>query len=181
MDNGLFTAQLFLGTMYAGFVSVPLNVRAGVLQLSYMLDHCDADVVFAEAQYEPLIQEAMRSVSPARSRSSMREADGAVQASEGNSTALIPPLPDPDDVAMADGTAQEALDTKGGDPHPCLDPRRRAEFSLLASAFPGGSLPFGAASVPHQRRVRNPGSDSVEWRFRRRSPPVQRQPFLGLD
>ena len=39
MDNGLFTAQLFLGAMYSGFVSVPLNVRAGVSQLSYSLDH----------------------------------------------------------------------------------------------------------------------------------------------
>jgi len=30
MDNGVFTAQLFLGVMYGGFVAVPLNVRAGV-------------------------------------------------------------------------------------------------------------------------------------------------------
>ena len=29
MDNGLFTAQLFLGLNYGGFVAVPLNVRAG--------------------------------------------------------------------------------------------------------------------------------------------------------
>ena len=51
MDNGLFTAQLFLGTMYAGLVSVPLNVRGGVSQLSYMLDHCDAKVVFVSNEY----------------------------------------------------------------------------------------------------------------------------------
>ena len=50
MDNGLFTAQLTLGAMYGGFVSVPLNVRAGVAQLSYTLDHCDAKVVFVEEQ-----------------------------------------------------------------------------------------------------------------------------------
>ena len=47
MDNGLLTAQLFLGAMYGGFVAVPLNVRAGVSQLTYMLDHSDASVVFA--------------------------------------------------------------------------------------------------------------------------------------
>ena len=46
LTNGLFTAQLFLGAMYGGFVSVPLNVDAGVPQLSYMLDHCDAKVGF---------------------------------------------------------------------------------------------------------------------------------------
>ena len=62
MNNGLFTAQLFLGTMYGGFVSVPLNARAGVSQLSYMLDHCDAKVVFVESQYAALIQEVMANV-----------------------------------------------------------------------------------------------------------------------
>ena len=53
-DNGVFTSGLFLGTMYAGFVSVPLNVRAGRSQLSYMLDHSDAKVVFVSNEYEPL-------------------------------------------------------------------------------------------------------------------------------
>ena len=62
MDNGLFTAQLFLGAMYGGFVSVPLNVRAGVSQLSYTLDHCDAKVVFVGSQYDALIKEVMAHV-----------------------------------------------------------------------------------------------------------------------
>jgi amino acid adenylation domain-containing protein len=61
MDNGLLTAQLFLGTMYAGFVAVPLNVRAGVSQLAYMLDHCDAKVIFVEDQYGILLREALSS------------------------------------------------------------------------------------------------------------------------
>ena len=62
MDNGLFTAQLFLGTMYAGLVSVPLNVRGGASQLSYMLDHCDAKVVFVSGEYDAMIKEAMTDV-----------------------------------------------------------------------------------------------------------------------
>jgi amino acid adenylation domain-containing protein len=62
MDNGLFTAQLFLGAMYGGFVSVPLNVRAGVSQLSYTLDHCDAKVVFVGSQYDTLIKEVLAHV-----------------------------------------------------------------------------------------------------------------------
>ena len=62
MDNGLFTAQLFLGAMYGGFVSVPLNVRAGVSQLAYTLDHCDAKVVFVGDQYDALIEEVMADV-----------------------------------------------------------------------------------------------------------------------
>ncbi len=63
LDNGLFTAQLFLGTMYGGRVSVPLNVRAGVSQLAYTLDHCDAKVVFVEDQYAALAQEVLAGVS----------------------------------------------------------------------------------------------------------------------
>jgi amino acid adenylation domain-containing protein len=59
MDNGLFTAQLFLGTMYGGFVTVPLNVRAGVSQLSYNLENCDARVVFVGHQYDALIKNVL--------------------------------------------------------------------------------------------------------------------------
>src|SRR5271167_4611404 len=62
MDNGLFTAQLFLGAIYSGFVSVPLNVRAGVSQLSYTLDHCDAKVVFVQEKYASTIKEVLASV-----------------------------------------------------------------------------------------------------------------------
>jgi amino acid adenylation domain-containing protein len=59
MDNGLFTAQLLLGAMYGGFVAVPLNVRAGVSQLSFTLENSDADVVFAASKYGALIEEAI--------------------------------------------------------------------------------------------------------------------------
>ena len=59
MDNGLFTAQLFLSVMYNGFIAVPLNVRAGASQLSYTLSHCDAKAVFVESQYDALIKEVL--------------------------------------------------------------------------------------------------------------------------
>ncbi len=62
-ENGVFTSGLFLGTMYAGFVSVPLNVRAGRSQLAYMLDHSDAKVVFVSTEYETLLDEVKREVS----------------------------------------------------------------------------------------------------------------------
>ncbi len=65
MDNGLFTAQLFLGAMYGGFVTVPLNVRAGLAQLASTLDHCDAKVVFVEDQYKTAAEEALAGVTRA--------------------------------------------------------------------------------------------------------------------
>lgn len=62
MDNGLFTAELLLGVMYGGFVCVPLNVRAGASQLSYMLGHCDAKVVFVAPQYRELFKELIQTI-----------------------------------------------------------------------------------------------------------------------
>jgi amino acid adenylation domain-containing protein len=62
MDNGLFAVQLFLGTMYAGLVSVPLNVRAGAAQLAAMLDHCDAQAIFVEDQYKAIADEALSGI-----------------------------------------------------------------------------------------------------------------------
>jgi amino acid adenylation domain-containing protein len=62
LDNGLFTAELFLGTMYGGLVSVPLNVRAGVSQLAFTLDHSDAKVVFVGEAYGAMLKEIMAHV-----------------------------------------------------------------------------------------------------------------------
>jgi surfactin family lipopeptide synthetase A len=62
LDNGLFTAQLFLGVMYGGFVVVPLNVRAGISQLSYTLNHCDAKIVYVSEDYKSLLEEVLANV-----------------------------------------------------------------------------------------------------------------------
>ncbi len=62
LDNGLYTAQLFLGSMYGGMVAVPLNVRAGVSQLAFTIDHSDANVVFVEEQYAALARAALAEV-----------------------------------------------------------------------------------------------------------------------
>ncbi|MCP1676956.1 acyl-CoA synthetase (AMP-forming)/AMP-acid ligase II [Natronocella acetinitrilica] len=47
MDNGKWTAVLFLAVMASGRVVVPLNAISGDSQLAYVLDHSDARVVFA--------------------------------------------------------------------------------------------------------------------------------------
>ena len=99
MDNGLLTVQLFLGSMYGGLVAVPLNVRAGAMQLAYMLDHCDAKVVFAEEQYAALLCEALADV-----RRDIRvvtaNVDGPIPAFETVSSIEPPPCPGAGDVAL---------------------------------------------------------------------------------
>jgi amino acid adenylation domain-containing protein len=100
MDNGLFTAQLFLGTMYGGFVSVPLNVRAGVSQLSYTLDHCDAKVVFVQEKYAGLIKEVLVGVRRAV-RVIPAEVDCFVTECEAPPPPIAPPAASAtDDVAL---------------------------------------------------------------------------------
>ncbi len=99
MDNSLFTAQLFLGVIYGGLVSVPLNVRAGASQLSYMVEHCDAKVVFVDDEHAALMTEVMTQVRrPVRVIPS--DADGL-----GASCDTTPPktdtaVPLPEDMAL---------------------------------------------------------------------------------
>ena len=100
MDNGLFTAQLFLGTMYGGFVSVPLNVRAGASSLSYTLEHCDAKVVFVEHKYTALLKDVLAKV---RRAIEVIAADVDSLATDEKTPLLpaaLPPPPSAEDVAL---------------------------------------------------------------------------------
>lgn len=101
LDNGLYTAQLFLGTMAAGFVAVPLNTRAGVSSLVYTLDHCDASVVFIEAQYQELnkqIQSGLKRPVPAVvANVDTLATDDKIEVPE---PALSQGKPEPQDVAL---------------------------------------------------------------------------------
>jgi len=95
MDNGLFPAQLFLGAMYGGFVAVPLNVRAGASQLSYTLDHSDAQVVYVDPDYRSLLDEVLTNIQrPIRVIPAA--VDGIVLTPEVPSllAELVPPAPD---------------------------------------------------------------------------------------
>jgi acyl-CoA synthetase (AMP-forming)/AMP-acid ligase II len=47
MDNGPWTAMLFLGVMYSGRVVVPLNAVAGQAALEHVLEHSDSELLFA--------------------------------------------------------------------------------------------------------------------------------------
>jgi len=61
MPNGLQTARLFIGVMYAGRVVTPLNLLAQASQLDYVLAHCDARLAFvAPGERERLAAAAAR-------------------------------------------------------------------------------------------------------------------------
>ena len=99
MDNSLFAAQLFLGVMYGGLVSVPLNVRAGMSQLSYMVEHCDATLLFVDDEYQDLANEVMAQVRrPVRVIRS--DGDGTWAICNTKAPENFQPAPAPDDVAL---------------------------------------------------------------------------------
>jgi long-chain acyl-CoA synthetase len=58
MGNGLATLRLFVCIMYAGRTVVPLNLLAQASQLEYVLDHCDAALVFVAPDLFERVQAA---------------------------------------------------------------------------------------------------------------------------
>ena len=59
LGNGAATAELILGTMYAGCVCAPLNTAAGAAQLGYILEHSRTNVVFVSPDYKALLADAL--------------------------------------------------------------------------------------------------------------------------
>lgn len=51
LNNGLWAAALFLGTMYAGRCILPLNAVSGESNLEYVIEHSDAKLLFIEEEY----------------------------------------------------------------------------------------------------------------------------------
>lgn len=63
LANGYQTTEIFLGTMYAGFVVAPLNLMAQPSQLVYVLDHSDTQVVFYTEEQRERLESAAAKVS----------------------------------------------------------------------------------------------------------------------
>ena len=59
-DNGLFASLMFLGNMYGGYVSVPLNLTLSEAELAQILKHCEASAVFASSNYFSTLESAVQ-------------------------------------------------------------------------------------------------------------------------
>ena len=55
MNNSQWTTLLFLGVMANRRVIVPINAVAGETQMTHVLTHCDAEVIFVAPEYLSLI------------------------------------------------------------------------------------------------------------------------------
>ena len=62
LNNGAWTAQLFLGVMAGNRVIVPLNAVSGTVQLQHVLNHSDVEVVLVSEEYLERLNELLESV-----------------------------------------------------------------------------------------------------------------------
>ena len=63
MPNGYQTCRLFIGVMYGGYCVTPVNLLAQASQLAYVIEHCDARIVFVSPDQVERLNEAMKEVS----------------------------------------------------------------------------------------------------------------------
>jgi len=63
IENSLSSIQLMLGIMYSGMIQVPLNLIAGEEQLSYVVNHSGAQILFVSSKYIDLAQKIIANVS----------------------------------------------------------------------------------------------------------------------
>ena len=63
IENSLSSIQLMLGIMYSGMIQVPLNLIAGEEQLSYVVNHSDAQIIIVSSKYIDLAQKIIANVS----------------------------------------------------------------------------------------------------------------------
>lgn len=60
LGNGYQTTKIFLGTMYSGFVTAPLNLMANRPHLEYVLDHSDTKLVFFTEDQKDRLKTAIK-------------------------------------------------------------------------------------------------------------------------
>ena len=63
IENSLSSIHLMLGIMYSGMIQVPLNIVAGEEQLSYVVNHSDAKIIFVSSKYLDLAQRITSKIS----------------------------------------------------------------------------------------------------------------------
>src|SRR5213593_2818048 len=62
MHNGYQAGRLFIGTIYGGYCVTPLNLLAQPSQFEYVLNHCDARVMFASPDQVERLNAALKKI-----------------------------------------------------------------------------------------------------------------------
>ncbi len=62
MPNGLATLRILLGAMAGGYCVNPVNLLSQPEQMRYVIDHCDARLVFASPEWGAKVREIVRGI-----------------------------------------------------------------------------------------------------------------------
>ncbi len=62
LPNGYQTCRLFVGIMYGGFCVTPINLLSHPTQLAYVLDHCDARLIFVAPDQVSRLETALAEI-----------------------------------------------------------------------------------------------------------------------
>jgi len=62
IENSLSSIQLMMGIMYSGMIQVPLNLVAGVEQLSYIVEHSGSEIIFSSKKNVDLAKKIIQKV-----------------------------------------------------------------------------------------------------------------------
>ncbi len=153
-----------MGSMYGGFVPVPLNVTSGRSALAYALAHSEACVLFADAEWQPLAESVARGVDH-HIRVLSVAADDPVAGEE----------PEAGEDALASSEASNdalLIYTSGstGRPKGVLLTQRSILAcgwdAVRARAWLRRPLPVRAPPVPHELRGQASGSVVERWLHR---------------
>lgn len=108
LDNSLFAAEWLLGTMYGGFVPVPLNPCLSAGDLIRLLEHSEAKIFFVAREH----LDSVRQCIPAHMPIEVVEVDEAI-GQDGVSEACLPELVRGEDDALMAYTSGSTGHPKG--------------------------------------------------------------------
>lgn len=100
LDNGAWTARLFLGIMAAGRVVVPLNALSGDVQLEHVLGHSDCELVFVGRDYAARLDRLIGTTGRDITVVPVDPETGPAWPKTGTGTAASAPLPQETDPAL---------------------------------------------------------------------------------
>jgi acyl-CoA synthetase (AMP-forming)/AMP-acid ligase II/acyl carrier protein len=97
LDNGVFTAELSLASMYAGFVPVPVNVVAGPSQIESVIRNSAPKLVFVSEEYAALLQTVLQKTGQSVEVISSHPEEGVIWPRTENSCVPLPAIQEEDE------------------------------------------------------------------------------------
>ncbi|MBI3736690.1 acyl--CoA ligase [Candidatus Sumerlaeota bacterium] len=101
LENGIFTAEIFLGLMHGGFVPVPINVIAGPSEWQTILDHSGAAAIVVSREWRASLESVIRRIAGGIQIIEADPDDGFGRAGEGPPPSASPMIEGEEEALLA--------------------------------------------------------------------------------